>query len=93
MPKKGERKVAPRIMYVLEQNNGVSMRFSDIFKGLAMQGWYHHQVPISKNLDFLVEQKKIVHIGNQYALIQTRSDGSRFAIIKDSVEKIVELDK
>ena len=80
-------------MYVLEQNNGVSMRFSDIFKRLAMQGWYHHQVPISKNLDFLVEQKKIVHFKNQYSLIQTRPDGSKFAIINDPAEKVIELGK
>jgi len=93
MPKKGERKVAPRIMYVLEQNNGVSMRFSDIFKRLAMQGWYHHQVPISKNLDFLVEQKKIVHIKDQYALIQTRENGTKFVIVKNPVETVIEVEE
>jgi len=68
------------------------MRFSEIFRALAKNNWLHSQKPISDNLKFLIEQKKIVHIGNQYAVIQTRKNGSKFCIIKDPVEKVVELE-
>jgi len=93
MTKKGDRFVARRILYVLNQNNKVSKRFSGVFRALAENGWLHTQRPIADNLRFLVEQKKIVHIGNQYAIIQTRENGSKFCIVNDPVEKVVELGK
>jgi len=92
MTRKGDRIVARRISHVLKQNKGVGMRFSEIFRALAKNNWLHSQKPISDNLKFLIEQKKIVHIGNQYAVIQTRKNGSKFCIIKDPVEKVVELE-
>ena len=48
---------------------------------------------MADNLRFLVEQKKIVHIGNQYALIQTRENGTKFVIVKNPVENVVDLEK
>ena len=93
MPKKDERTVAPRIMYVLEENNGVGMRFSEIFKALAKHNWFHSQYPISDNLKFLIEQGKVAKVGNQYSIIKTRENGTKFVIVKDPVEKVVELGK
>ena len=92
MTRKGDRFVARRILHVFDQNLGVGMRFSETFRALAKNGWLHTQRPIADNLRFLVEQKKIVHIGNQYTLIQTREDGTKFCVIKDPVEKIVALE-
>ena len=93
MTRKGDRIVARRILHVLEQNNQVGMRFSETFRALAKNGWLHSQKPLSDNLKFLVEQKKIVHIGNQYAIIQTRENGTKFCIVNDPVEKVIELGK
>ena len=93
MTRKGDRIVARRILHVLEQNKGVGMRFSEIFRALAKNGWLHSQKPMSDNFKFLIEQKKLVHIGNQYAIIQTREDGSKFAIINDPVEKVIEVEE
>ena len=93
MPRIYERIVAKRIVYILEQNLGVGMRFSELFRALAKNGWYHNQKPISENLQYLIKQNKVAHIGNQYALIQTRKDGTKFCIIKDPVEKVIELGK
>ena len=93
MPREYNRVIAPRIMYVLEVNNKVGMRFSEIFRALAKNGWILNQSPIVQNLKFLVKQGKVVHIGNQYALIQTRENGTKFAIVKDPVERTVELGK
>jgi len=93
MTRKGDRIVARRILHVLKQNNGVSMRFSETFRALVKNGWLHSQKPMSDNLKFLVEQKKIVHIGNQYAIIQTRENGTKFCIVNDPVEKVIELGK
>ena len=92
MPKKDERTVAPRIMYVLEENNGVGMRFSEIFKALAKHGWYHGQFPLSDNLKFLIAQGKIAHIENQYSLIKTRKNGTKFVIVKNPVETVIEVE-
>jgi len=92
MTKKSKRIVAPRILYVMNKNDGKGMRFIEIFKALANAGWFHNQNPISSNLKWLIAQGKIVHIGNQYAVIQTRKNGSKFCIIKDPVEKVVELE-
>ena len=92
MTKKGDRIVSRRILHVFYENQGVSMRFNDIFKALAEAGWLHSQRPISDNLKWLVEQVKVAHIGNQYALIQTREDGTKFCIVKDPVEKVIELE-
>ena len=93
MTRKGDRIVAKRIVHVLEQKNKVSMRFSEIFKTLAENGWLHSQRPISDNLKFLIAQKKVAHIGSHYALIQTRENGTKFAVIEDPVEKVIELGK
>jgi len=93
MTKKGDRFVARRILYVLNQNNKVSKRFSGVFRALAENGWLHTQRPIADNLRFLVEQKKIVHIGNQYALIQTRENGTKFVIVKNPVETVIEVEE
>ena len=93
MPRIYERIVAKRILHVLEENLGIGMRFSEIFRALATQGWFHNQKPISENLQFLIREKKVVHIGNQYAIIQTREDETKFCIIKDPVEKVIELGK
>jgi len=92
MAKKSKRIVAPRILHVMNENGGIGMRFIEIFKALAEAGWFHNQNPMSSNLKWLIEQGKIVHIGNQYALIQTRKNGSKFAIVKDPVETVVELE-
>ena len=92
MPKKSKRIVAPRILFVLEQNDGKGMRFSAIFKDLAKKGWLHSQHPISQNLKYLIAQGKVARIGNQYSLIQTREDGTKFVIVEDPVERTVELE-
>ena len=92
MTRKYVRVVAPRILYVLDQNLGVGMRFNEIFKALAKNDWLHGQRPISDNLKYLVEQGKIAHIGDNYSIIQERSDGTKFCIVKDPVEKVVELE-
>jgi len=93
MTRKYKRTIAPRILYVLEQNLGIGMRFSAIFRALAECGWLHSQRPISDNLKFLVKQGKVAHIEDQYCLVQTRENGSKFAIVKDPVEKVVDLGK
>ena len=90
MPK--ERTIAPRIIYVFQQNNNIGMRFSEIFKKLAQKGWLHSQHPISDNLKFLIEQGEVAHIKNQYCPIQTREDGTKFVVIKNPVETVVELE-
>ena len=88
MPKKGERIVAPRIMHILKQNNGVSMRSSEIFKTLARNGWIHSQVPINENLKYLLAQGKIAKVNYRYGIIKTREDGTKFVVIKDPVERL-----
>jgi hypothetical protein len=93
MPREYKRVIAPRIMYVLEKNKKVGMRFSEIFKALTKNNWVHNQSPIAQNLKWLVEQDKLAHIGDQYSLIQTRENGTKFCIIKDPVERVVELDE
>ena len=89
--KKLTRTVAPRILYVLKGNKNNGMRFNEIFKAMAEKGWLHSQRPISQNLKYLIAEKKIIHIKNSYGFIQTRENGSKFAIVNDPVEKIVEL--
>jgi len=93
MSEKTQRTVAPRIMFVLEQNNGVGMRFLEIFRSLAKHEWYHSQNPMSRNLKYLIEQGKIAKIENQYAIIKTRENGTRFVIVKNPVETVVELEE
>ena len=92
MPRKNQRTVAPRIIFVLKQNNGKGMRFSAISRDLAKQGWYHHQVPISENLKFLIKQGIVAKVKTQYALVQTREDGTKFVIAEDPNEKVIELE-
>jgi hypothetical protein len=92
MTGKGDRTVAPRIMYVLEENKGVGMRFSEIFRALAKHGWLHNQNPISSNLKFLIEQGKVAKVESQYAIIKAREDGTKFVIVKNPVEKVIELE-
>lgn len=88
-----ERIVAPRIMRVLEENDGVGMRFSEIFRGLAKHGWYHNQNPITQNLKWLIEQGKIAKVENRYAIIKKREDGTKYVVIENPVEnKTVELE-
>jgi hypothetical protein len=84
-----ERIVAPRIMRVLEENNGVGMRFSEIFRGLAEHGWYHNQNPITNNLKWLIKQGKIAKVENRYAIIKTRDNGTKYVVIENAVEKVV----
>jgi len=93
MPKKGERIVAPRIMHILKQNNGVGMRFSEIFKVLAEHRWIHSQVPINENLKHLLAQGKIAKVNYRYGIIKTREDGTKFVVVKDPVNRTVELGK
>jgi len=93
MTGKGYRFIDKRILYVFEQNDNVGMRFGGVFRGLGKHGWIHNQRNISENLKFMVKHKKIVHIGIYYAPIQTRPDGSKFAVIEDPVERVVELDE
>jgi len=92
MVKKSKRIVAPRVLHVMNENDGIGMRFIEIFKALANAGWFHNQNPISQNLKWLIEQGKIVHIVNQYAVIKERENGTKFCIVKDPVEKVVELE-
>ncbi len=93
MTGKGYRFIDKRILYVFEQNNYVGMRFSDIFRALVKNGWVHNQRNISENLSFLIKHKKVVHIRIHYAPIQIRPDNSKFVVIEDPVEKVVELEK
>jgi len=92
MPREYKRVIAPRILYVIEENNKHGMRFSEIFKALAKHSWIHNQSPIVQNLKWLVEQGKLAHIGNQYAIIQTRENGTKFVVVKNPVETVVELE-
>ncbi len=90
---KNERIIAPRVMYVLDQNLGIGMRFNKVYKNLVKNGWFHNQRSLIENLRYLMAQGKVAHIGNQYALIQTRENGSKFVIVVDPVERTVELDE
>ena len=92
MVKKTKRIVAPRILHIMNEKDGKGMRFIEIFKALAEVGWFHSQNPISPNLKWLIKQGKIVHIGNQYAVIKTRENGSKYCVINDPVERVVELE-
>ena len=93
MPKKGDRTIAPRILHVLDENLGVGMRFAEISRALAEHHWHHGDFPISDNVRYLVKEKKIVRVENQYCLVKTRKNGSKFVIVKDPVEneKVVDL--
>ena len=93
MTKKGDRIVARRILHVLDLNLGVGMRFSEISKTLAEHHWHHGQFPLSDNLKYLIAQGKVAHIGDQYSLIQTRKNGTKFVIVKNPVKTVVELEK
>lgn len=93
MTRKYVRVIAPRILYVLDQNLGVGIRFNEIFKALAEAGWLHSQRPISDNLKFLIEQGKVAKIKSRYALIKTWENGSKFVIVNDPVERVIELEK
>ena len=93
MTKRYNRIVAPRIMHILEENKKVGMRFSEIFRALAKHNWFHDQNPLSENLKYLLAEGKVVHVKNQYCLIQTRENGTKFIVINDPVEKVVELEK
>lgn len=90
---KNERIIAPRVMYVLDQNLGIGMRFNKVYKTLVKNGWFHNQRSLIENLRYLMAQGKIAHIGNQYALIQTREDGTKFVIVKNPVETVIEVEK
>ena len=90
---KNERIIAPRVIYVLNQNLGIGMRFNKVYKNLVKNGWFHNQSSLIENLRYLMEQGKVIHIRNQYALVQTRENGTKFCIIKDPVKRVVELDK
>lgn len=90
MPRK-KRIIAPRILYVLEENKKVGMIFSDIFRAMARHDWFHNQNTISSNLKYLMKENKIVWINKIYSIIQVRENGTKFAVIIDPVEKTVEI--
>jgi len=89
---RNERIIAPRIIHVFDENIGVGMRFSEISRALAEHHWHHSHRPLIENLRYLMAKGKVTHIGNQYALIQTREDGTKFCIVNDPVERVVELE-
>ena len=99
MTRKDDRIVARQIMSILEQNKGYGMRFSEIYKTLIEQGFFHYQGPISNNLTFLIEQGKIVRIQPdarpRYGIPETRKDGTRYIIVKGSgvKDETVEVDE
>jgi hypothetical protein len=99
MTRKGDRIVARQIMSILEHNKGYALRFNEIYKMLIDLDCFHFQGPISNNLKFLLNQKKIVRVQPdarpRYGIPKTREDGTRYIIVKGSgvKDKIVELAK
>lgn len=83
MPRKGDRIVSKRILYIMDKRSGVSMRFTDVVNALAEHHWHHCYSAVSDNLKLLIKEGKIVHIGNQYSLIQKHENGNRFYILRD----------
>ena len=87
MPK---RVIDKQIMELLDKYRGRGLRFGDFFKTFTKQGNFHNQSDIWKNLQLLIEQKKIVKVRgmtrNFYGIPLVRENGSRYLIINQGIE-------
>ena len=85
-----ERVIDKHIMKLLEEYKGRGLRFRNFFITFTKRGTFHGQSDISKNIQLLLKQKKIVKVRgmtrNFYGIPLTREDGSRYLIINQGLE-------
>ena len=99
MPQKGERITAVHLMVILKENNGLAMRFMEIYNTMKQRGLKHNNTSISDNLKYLVNQGKIVkhswYNNSRYGIPATREDGTRYIIVKNKglPDETIELGK
>lgn len=92
MPRKNDRPIARHIEKILKENQGVLLRFVDIYKIARERGWRHNYSGISDNLKFLIDQNKVVKKMFRYGIPIEREDGSKYFIFKEpgSKDEIIE---
>lgn len=85
-----ERVIDKQIMELLEEYRGRGLRFRNFFITFTKRGTFHGQSDISKNLQLLLNQKKIVKVRGLtrsfYGIPLTRENGSKYLIINQGLE-------
>ena len=85
-----KRIVDKHILELYKEYKGRGFRFGDTFKYFMKRGTFHNQSDIWKNLQLLIEQKKIGKVRgmtrNFYGIPLVRENGSRYLIINQGIE-------
>jgi hypothetical protein len=84
------KRVIDKEIIALLNEFGKAMRFTDFYKTFARRGTLHHQTDIWKNLELLMEQKKIIKVRwyakKYYGIPEERQDGTRFVVVTNGYE-------
>lgn len=99
MPQKGDRITAVHLTVFFTENQGLSMRFMELYQKMRQRGFTHNRTSVSDNLKYLMKQGKIVrYLWNnnpRYGMPKERSDGTRYIIVKNKglPDETIELGK